>query len=177
MNLILFGLKGCGKTTSGQAIAKKIRENFIDTDHLIEKLYLEETGQKRNFREIFKEIGAEKFRKMEETAVKSLKNVKNSVISVGGGTLRNQKNLKILSDMGILVYLFIDKNTLKNRLFSLPELPAFLDSKNPEESFEKMYEERNREYLQIPNILKLDVSKLSISETVDLILINFPFMK
>ena len=39
MNLVVFGIQGCGKTTLGKKVAKKLKRAFIDTDELVEKEY------------------------------------------------------------------------------------------------------------------------------------------
>lgn len=39
MNIVLFGIKGSGKTTFGKQLATKIGRAFIDTDRLIEEVY------------------------------------------------------------------------------------------------------------------------------------------
>ena len=38
-NLSFIGMAGCGKSTLGLALAKKLDLSFIDTDNLIEKKF------------------------------------------------------------------------------------------------------------------------------------------
>jgi shikimate kinase len=145
MNLILFGFKGCGKTTIGQQLAAQLHCTFIDTDHLIEK-----KGGKP-VREIVLTFGFDRFLKLEQEAVASLKGVSGCVIAVGGGTVLNPENLNTLEKLGTLVYLQASKETLKRRMLR-GELPTFLDPKDPEGSFEKMYAARKEFYEQIPAV-------------------------
>ena len=94
-NIVFLGMMGSGKSSIGLIISKKLKRNFIDVDHEIEK----EMGMKIS--NIFEKKGEKYFRKIEEIlTIKSLKKQK-SVISIGGGAFlnlfqynyRHQKNL------------------------------------------------------------------------------------
>jgi shikimate kinase len=150
MNLILFGFKSCGKTTLGKMIAIRMNRPFIDTDQMLQQLYFERTGEQMHFREIFKEIGAEAFRALESDVVQHLKSTKNAIIALGGGLILNAQNAAVLAKSGQLVYLAVSKETLKRRILSKEELPAFLDPSDPEGSFEQFYQERLAKYEAIP---------------------------
>ena len=39
MNIVLYGMKSCGKSTIGKGLAKAQGDAFIDTDCLIEEVY------------------------------------------------------------------------------------------------------------------------------------------
>jgi shikimate kinase len=162
MNIILFGFKRCGKTHFGKLLAKKLKRPFVDTDHLIEEAH----GEK--CRQIALKIGDSAFRDLEKQAVASLEMQKESVISVGGGAILDPDNAKKLAKLGTLVYLQLDKETLKKRLLS-GELPSYLDPKDPESSFEAMYQERKAIYEQIP-ALKIDIAGKNEQEIIDLII-------
>lgn len=151
MNLILFGFKRCGKTFFGKLLAKKLHLPFIDTDRIIEHMYMQETGQKHTCREIAQKNGAPFFRNLENRAIMSLDGVQKTIISLGGGAILNPENAAFLEKLGQLVYLKADKATLKERLLAF-ELPSYLDPLDPEGSFEKMYQERVPIYEKIPAI-------------------------
>lgn len=140
MTLVLFGFKGCGKTHYGKLIATQLHLPFIDTDHLIEQLY-----PPLSCRQIVLEKGASFFRQLEKKAIQSLKNIENAIIAVGGGAVLDPDNVSHLKHLGKLLYLKIDKETLKKRMLSAP-LPSFIDPENPEESFENMYYDRKKKY-------------------------------
>ncbi len=148
MNLILFGFKSSGKTTLGMLVAQQLDRPFIDTDHLLEELYLSRTGKKMGTREIAKEIGEAEFRKLESDALQQLKNQDRAVIALGGGAILKPENAALLAKLGQLVYLKVSKETLKKRILG-GELPTFLDPMYPEESFERMYQERLAIYEKI----------------------------
>lgn len=147
MSLILFGFKSCGKTTFGKKLAAKLALPFIDTDRLIEKL----VGEKLSCRELVKQKGSAFFREKEREAVKSLIGKEKAVIALGGGTVLDPENVRILAKIGVLVYLRVDREALKRRLLT-PPLPTYLDPKDPEGSFSRMYEERKEVYEHIPAV-------------------------
>ncbi len=149
MNLILFGFKSCGKTTFGKMLAVRMNRTFLDTDTMLEQLYLEHTSDEMPFRQIYKKIGEEKFRALESEVVSQLKNCQNSIIALGGGLILNPKNAALLAKLGQLVYLKVSKETLKRRILD-NQLPSFLDSADPEKSFENYYNGRRSTYEAIP---------------------------
>lgn len=151
MIIVLFGFKRCGKTYFGKLLAKRMQYTFIDTDHLIEDLYFKEEGQKLNCREIHQNLGESGFRLFEQKAIAEIKHKSNAVISVGGGAVLHESNLLALSKLGILVYLKASKETIKQRILS-DELPSYLNSHEPEKSFESMYRDREPKYLKIQAI-------------------------
>jgi shikimate kinase len=148
MNLILFGFKGCGKTTLGKKLAQRLDRLFIDTDFLVEQLYFEQTGQQLPYREIFKAVGRDAFRALESDVLQQLKASQYVVIAVGGGLVLDPQNVTVLEKLGKLVYLKVNKETLKKRILNA-QLPAFFDPVDPEGSFEQLYKERITKYEKI----------------------------
>lgn len=139
-NIIFFGFKGCGKTFFGSLLAQKINREFIDTDRLIEKAY----GGNSNCREIFSKIGVDAFRALEKNVIKSLGNIQQAVLALGGGTLLDNENYHFLKNLGTLVYLELDKEEVKRR--HIEDMPSFLDHHNFHTSFEEMYRVRKTLY-------------------------------
>ncbi|GAB4185331.1 MAG: hypothetical protein Tsb0015_02190 [Simkaniaceae bacterium] len=156
MNIILFGFKKCGKSTYGKKLAEALKLSFIDTDQVLESLFEVEFNLKLPCREIFQKVGERRFRLLEREAVLSLQEVHNSVIAVGGGSMLDPLIVTFLDQIGTLVYLKLNKETVKKRLLSEP-LPAYIDPNNPEESFEEHYEKRKERFDRIPaKILDLE---------------------
>jgi len=121
MSWILCGLQHCGKTTVGQLLAKKLGWSFIDIDRLIE-----ETDEKtRSCRQIVQEQGEAYFRKLEKKVIFTLFPSSDSVIALGGGSLHDPENKRVLKQQGNFIYLKATPNLLINRFRSLP---AHLDS-------------------------------------------------
>ncbi len=107
-NIVLIGFMGSGKSTVGRLLAKKTGKYFIDTDAMIESA----TGRK--IRDIFSSSGESTFREMEKELLVWLEsNIKNAVISTGGGMPTVAETFKKL---GQCFYLQIGFEELLERL-------------------------------------------------------------
>ena len=77
--VILIGPPGAGKSTIGQALAKKMKVKFADTDSMIEA----KLGKKIS--DIFVDLGEPFFRSEELLILADVLKSDNGVISLGGG--------------------------------------------------------------------------------------------
>ena len=113
MNVFLVGYMASGKTTIGNALAKKMNFQFIDLDQYIER------REVMTVPDIFKVKGEIYFRKKETFYLSELiSNNNNSVISLGGGTPCYGNNMELLhsSENSITIYLKASLNELVKRL-------------------------------------------------------------
>lgn len=90
-NLVLIGLSGCGKTTFGKRLARRLRLPLLDTDVMIEQ----KTG--RTIPDIFAAEGESGFRDIESVCAKEAAARDGAVISTGGGMVLREENMKALS--------------------------------------------------------------------------------
>ena len=81
MTLYLCGFMGCGKTTVGKIISKKLGLAYFDSDEEIV------AKEKMTIPEIFDKMGEPYFRKSEAETIKNFVNYK-AVVSCGGGAKR-----------------------------------------------------------------------------------------
>ncbi len=110
-NLILIGFMGCGKTSVGFQLAKRLNFNFCDTDQIIEEKV------KDTINHIFEIKGEEYFRKLETETIKGLiGKLNDTVLSVGGGLPIQTGNEKLIRELGCVVYLKTSKDTIMQRL-------------------------------------------------------------
>lgn len=110
-NVILIGFMGAGKTTVGERYAKKHGLPMVDTDWLIE----ERAGM--TISEIFAKKGEEEFRKTETAVLEMLlSDGQEKVISVGGGLPLREENRRLLKQLGTVVYLEVNPDTVLKRL-------------------------------------------------------------
>lgn len=111
-NITFIGMPGAGKSTIGVVVAKMLCKTFIDTDLLIQN----REGKRLN--KIIDEIGNQKFIKLENDAIASLK-VHNSVISTGGSAVFGKEAMEHLKKTSTVIYIKVPYETLEARLRSL----------------------------------------------------------
>ena len=99
MRIFLLGFMGCGKSTIGKDLAKKMHFDFIDLDDYITK------KEGITIKQIFKKKGELAFRKMEEIALLEVSQKNNIVIATGGGTPCFFENMKNILEKGKSIYL------------------------------------------------------------------------
>ncbi|MFI3212465.1 MAG: shikimate kinase [Eubacteriales bacterium] len=110
-NIILIGFMGCGKTSVGIRLSYKVKMTFFDTDKLIEN------KEKTSITEIFATKGEAEFRNMENLCIKDLlKEKSNHVISVGGGLPIQEQNRALLQELGTVIYLKANVDTIYERV-------------------------------------------------------------
>lgn len=98
-NIVLIGMPGCGKTTVGQALARRLGKDFVDVDEEIIRT------EGRSIPEIFAQEGEEGFRALETAAVRAAGSRTGCVISTGGGTVTRRENLAPLRQNGVVFHL------------------------------------------------------------------------
>lgn len=150
-NLLLFGYKSSGKSYFGKLLAQELERPFIDTDRLVEDLYKNEFHEEGTCRQISIKLGEKGFRCLEKRVIDTLRVVNHAVIALGGGAILDADNCSLLQKLGTLIYLEADKNIIKERIFA-GGIPSFLDPQHPEQSFERMYAERQPLYEKVAAI-------------------------
>jgi shikimate kinase len=110
MNVYLSGLIGVGKSTVGQAMAELLGWPFDDLDLAIERM----AG--KNFHQVVEEEGWLGFRMREYAICKQFSHMDNTIIGLGGGTVRYEWNRDVLKGSGINILLTADLTILADRL-------------------------------------------------------------
>lgn len=117
---------GCGKSTTGKLLAKKMHMDFVDLDVQIEK------EQNTSVAKLFSEKGEEYFRKIEQKALSDVCKKTNTVIAVGGGAPCFFNNIHTINANSVSVYLKQSVDTLferlKNERASRPLINSLNDS-------------------------------------------------
>lgn len=101
MNIALIGMAGCGKTTTGSALAAALGRKFVDCDDLIPQY----AGGK-SIQQIFDEDGEETFRKIETEVLRDVSKEGGLVIATGGGVVTRPENLPLLRQNSITIQLY-----------------------------------------------------------------------
>lgn len=178
-SIILVGIKHCGKSTQGKALAKHFNCLFFDTDDLIEQT----TG--KTPRQIFQEQGQEGFMNAEYQACQTLAEKKlPAVIATGGGICNNQKAVETLKKLGgTIIFLEAEEKTAADRIVreavfengNLTNIPAYIAKKNPHTLqdvrtiFHEFYEQRCKQYKKIADVVA-NVAAVPITENTQHIL-------
>jgi shikimate kinase len=110
MLVFLIGFMGSGKSTTGRQLARKLGYGFLDTDARIAEQY----GMSIN--EIFETLGEARFRETESRLLEYIIERRNLVISTGGGLPCYGRNMEIIRQNGVSVYLRISPADLYLRL-------------------------------------------------------------
>ena len=105
-NIVLIGMPGCGKSSIGQALAKKLGRKWIDLDSMIEEC----AG--KSIPEIFAQDGETTFRMLETQYVQKAGAQTGCVISTGGGVVTRTENYAPLHQNGIIIHLTRDITSL-----------------------------------------------------------------
>lgn len=106
----LVGLPGCGKSTVGRQLARRLQLPFFDSDHVIEQ----RLGC--SIREFFEREGEERFRDVEESVIDQLTQNPAGVVSTGGGVVLRAANREHLHTRCQVVYLNSSPDELFRRL-------------------------------------------------------------
>jgi len=121
MKLILIGFMGAGKTSVSKLLAEKLKLSVLELDDLVLK-----NSDRSSINQIFQKDGETNFRQLEINQAKKLANLKNAVISTGGGVVINKIILDYLkTNQGQVIFLKTSFNVLKKRLLNDSTRPLF----------------------------------------------------
>jgi len=146
--VFLIGIKHSGKSTVGSEVAKVLSFDFVDTDNLILENIKERYSSVRKF---YQEKGQNEFIDKEYEVINEFleKNkTGNFIIATGGGICDNTKALSLIKKSGVLLYFYVKRDILFKRIVT-NGLPPFLDTSDPQKSFEQLYGQRDRQYRQV----------------------------
>lgn len=131
-NIVLVGMPGSGKSSTGKIIAEKNGKEFIDTDVEIYK----KTGKYPH--EIINESGEKAFRDIESEVIFEVSVLQGKVIATGGGAILRDINVDLLRENGRIY--FLDRSV--DELVTTSDRPL---SSNREDLI-KRYDERYEKY-------------------------------
>ena len=119
--IFLCGFMGCGKSTVGKILAKKMGCQCVDLDK-----YIENTAG-MSIPEIFDKYGEEHFRKLETEALAAFADI-GGVVATGGGALLSEENGKVAKRSGMVVFIDTYFNTCYGRIKNDPNRPIAYNS-------------------------------------------------
>lgn len=143
MNIILCGFMGSGKTVVGTELSKIMGRKFVDTDEWIEQ------QQGIAIKAIFAAHGEDYFRDLEYECCKKIADMKNCVVSTGGGAMTFQRNVDAVRNSGRIVFLDADFDVICQRIGNSTTRPLFQDI----EKARALYDERKAKYMAAADIV------------------------
>ena len=107
--ILLVGIMGCGKTSLGRVLSKKLGLPFVDSDKEIEK------ASGCTISDLFATYGEKEFRKGEERIMERLLQQEPCVLSSGGGAFLSEKTRKEAKKKAISIWIRADVNLISRR--------------------------------------------------------------
>lgn len=139
--IVLVGLMGAGKTTTGRRLAKRLGVPFADADEEIE----EAAGMR--IADIFEIYGEADFRDGERKVMQRLLDGPPHVLATGGGAFMNDETRALVKAKATSVWLKADLETHVRRT-SLRDTRPILRRGDPKVILGKLIEERSPIYAQ-----------------------------
>lgn len=163
----LAGFMGSGKSTIGPQLARELDYDFIDIDGQIEE------REGISIANIFEKYGELYFRGLEKRILSDISaSKKNIIVALGGGTLTQEENRRIVRSGGILIYLHTEHERILERVGEKQDRPMLLaDDGRPLSGKElslrvkSLLREREKHYLEA-NIV-VNTSNMSVAESVE----------
>ena len=134
--IVLIGMMGAGKTTTGFSIAQRLNLKFVDSDKEIEKL------ENLTVEEVIEQKGEEYYKKLEKKIISDfLNNNQPQILSIGGNSFENDEIRKMIKEKAISIFIDVDYPILLERVKKKNTRPI-LEKGNKEEILKKLYDEK-----------------------------------
>lgn len=141
--VVLVGLMGVGKSTTGRKLAHILGMGFADADNEIERAAQLSVG------EIFERFGEDYFRDGERRVIARMMEAGPSVLATGGGAFVQADTRALILERGIAVWLDSDVDTLVARVARKDTRPLLRDG-DPKAILQRLRDERHGAYSQAP---------------------------
>ena len=142
-NLVLIGMPTSGKSTVGVILAKVIGFDFIDTDLLIQR------REGMRLSRIIEEKGIDGFIAIENEVNASVQ-ASRCVIATGGSAVYGEEAMRHLRDIGAVIYLQADFETIRKRLHNIRQRGVAL---REGQTLRDLYEERSVLYEKYADLI------------------------
>jgi shikimate kinase len=143
--VVLVGLPGAGKSTTGRRLAKILAVPFADSDHLIEAQHGAPMA------ELFASLGEPRCREIEVSVIGAALRDFDGVLSLGGGALISGATRSALAASGApVVFLRATLDELSRRVGDGRTRPLL--AKNPEAGLAGLAAERATTYAELATL-------------------------
>lgn len=110
MLIFLVGYMGCGKSSIGKALSKRMNMSFLDCDSEIER----RSGM--SVSNLFATHGENGFRELEHSVIFDATKESNTIVATGGGAPCFFGNMDLMNEAGLTIYLSMSVEKLFSRL-------------------------------------------------------------
>jgi shikimate kinase len=162
--IVLIGFMGAGKSSVGRTLARITGLPRFDTDEIVA------TRFSLSISEIFQTHGESKFREAETESLQKLLGKGQAIIVTGGGIVLRKENVALLQELGTIVYLSADEETLFARISRRTTRPL-LQTPNPRATLRELLAARLSLYRSAADV-EVDTSHLKHEEVARNILEN-----
>lgn len=164
--LVLIGFMGTGKSAAGRRVAGQTGWPRHDIDEMITRRF----GMP--IADIFGTHGEAGFRDAETAALQTIDGTRPAVVVTGGGIVVRQQNVTLLRQIGFVVWLTADEETLLARVSRRSNRPL-LQTPDPRATIAKLLTEREPLYREAADVV-IDTSALTHEEVAASILHHLP---
>jgi shikimate kinase len=161
-SIVLVGFMGAGKSSVGRTLARMTGLPRFDTDEMIAKRL------KLTIPEIFETHGEKVFREAETETLRALRDQAAAIIATGGGIILAPQNREFVRELGQVVYLAANEETLFQRISRRSNRPL-LRTENPRATAAALLEARLPLYREVADV-EVDTSLLTDEEVAARIL-------
>jgi shikimate kinase len=161
-SIVLIGFMGAGKSSVGRTLARMTGLPRFDTDELIAKRL------KLTIPEIFENHGERVFRGAETETLRELQEKAAAIIVTGGGIILSSENRELVRELGQVVYLAANEETLFQRISRRATRPL-LRTENPRATAAALLAARMPLYREVADV-EVDTSLLTHEEVARRIL-------
>ncbi len=134
-SIFLCGFMGCGKTTVGKLLAKRLGREFIDMDKYIEE------KENMTVSEIFEKSGEEYFREIEHQVCIELSQKEDLIVATGGGALTYKRNAEQVKKNASVLFISVPVSIISKRLENDTTRPL-LQREDKEQAIRELYNKR-----------------------------------
>ena len=160
--IVLIGLPGCGKSTVGRHLARRLGVAFVDSDQVIEQ----RIGC--SIRLFFDREGEDAFRGIEEAVLEELTaGTTPAVLSTGGGAVLRPANRLHLHERGKVIYLHALPEDIFRRLRHDKTRPL-LQVVDPLKRLRSLYAERDPLYRETAHFV-IETGRPSVATLVNMV--------
>lgn len=163
--LVLIGLPGCGKSTVGRHLARRLGVAFVDSDQVIEQ------RMGCSIRLFFEQEGEDAFRDIEQAVLDELSaGTTPAVLSTGGGAVLRPANRLHLHARGKVVYLHAAPDDIFRRLRHDTTRPL-LQVQDPLQRLRTLYEQRDPLYRETAHYT-IETGRPSVATLVNMVVMQ-----